>query len=57
MTEQAMATAIKAAMVKTFPHDTWQVFVGRNFSVYVTHEAGKQIYFYIGQMAFCVYSS
>lgn len=34
-----------------------QVFVGRSFACYVTHEDGKYIYFYIGQTGFCVYAA
>ena len=37
--------------------DSWHCFVGRNFGSYVTHEASKFIYFYIGQMGVCLFST
>jgi hypothetical protein len=33
-----------------------QVFVGRNFGCFVTHEDGKFMYFYIGQTGFCIFA-
>lgn len=57
MTEQGVATAMRKQLVAWYPADVWQVFVGRNFSCFVSHEDGKYIYFYIGQTGFCVYSS
>jgi len=57
MTEHEMAAAIKRELAAAHPADMWQVFVGRSFSCYVTHEEAKYIYFYIGQTGFCVYAA
>jgi dynein light chain LC8-type len=57
MTEQEVAASIKRRMTERYPADVWQVFVGRNFGSWVTHEDGKYIYFYIGQTGFCVFAS
>ena len=35
----------------------WHVFVGRNFGCYVTHEESKFVYFYIGQVGICIFST
>ena len=35
----------------------WHCFVGRKFGCYVTHEANKFIYFYVGQTGVCVFAS
>lgn len=52
-----MALAVKRELAALYPADMWQVFVGRSFSCYVTHEESKYIYFYIGQTGFCVYAA
>ena len=36
---------------------SWHVLVGRNFGCFVTHEASKFIYFYIGQVGVCMYAT
>ena len=36
---------------------SWHVFVGRKFGLFVTHEEGKFIYFYIGQVGVCIFQS
>lgn len=56
MTEEAVAGAIKKRLAEKFPADIWQVFVGRNFGCFVSHEDGKFVYFYIGQTGFCVFA-
>ena len=35
----------------------WHVFVGRNFGCYVSHEAKKFIYFYVGQMGVVIFAT
>ncbi|RYG50081.1 hypothetical protein EON66_12220 [archaeon] len=57
MTEQDVAGSVKRKLAEKFPADIWQVFVGRNFGCFVTHEDGKYIYFYLGQMGFCIYAA
>lgn len=57
MTEQEVASVLKARLSKVYPDTVWQVFVGRNFGAFVTYEEGKYIYFYIGQVGFCVYGA
>lgn len=56
VTEQAMATAIRETIMEV-EEGNWHVMVGRKFSVFATHEDKKFIYFYIGQMGFCVFCS
>jgi dynein light chain LC8-type len=55
-TEQEIASAIKSKMENEFP-STWHCFIGRNFGCFVTHEASKFIYFYIGQMGICLFAT
>lgn len=55
-TEQEIASCIKKKC-EAFDGHTWHVFVGRNFSSFVTHEKGKYAYFYIGQMGFVIFST
>ena len=42
--------------VAAYVFDSRQVFVGRNFGCFVTHEDGKFMYFYIGQTGFCIFA-
>ena len=35
----------------------WHCFIGRNFGCFVTHDASKFIYFYIGQMGICLFAT
>jgi len=35
----------------------WHCFIGRNFGCFVTHEASKFIYFYIGQTGICIFAT
>jgi hypothetical protein len=35
----------------------WHCFIGRNFGCFVTHEASKFIYFYVGQMGICLFAT
>eukprot|EP00500_Bicosoecida_sp_ms1_P014936 CAMPEP_0203828056 /NCGR_PEP_ID=MMETSP0115-20131106/60421_1 /ASSEMBLY_ACC=CAM_ASM_000227 /TAXON_ID=33651 /ORGANISM="Bicosoecid sp, Strain ms1" /LENGTH=94 /DNA_ID=CAMNT_0050737115 /DNA_START=243 /DNA_END=527 /DNA_ORIENTATION=- len=55
-TEKETASAIKAQMEALFP-GVWHCFVGRKFGCYVTHESSKFIYFYVGQLGVCLFSS
>jgi len=55
-TEQEIAHAIKAKFEALYPM-VWHCFVGRNFGLYVTHEASKFIYFYIGQIGVCLFAT
>jgi dynein light chain LC8-type len=55
-TEQEIASAIKSKFEQQYQL-TWHVFVGRNFGCYVTHEASKFVYFYIGQVGICVFAT
>lgn len=57
MTEQDIATAIKKELDEVHPAEMWQVFVGRNFGCFVTHEDAKYIYFYLQQTGICVYAA
>ena len=36
---------------------TWHCLVGRNFGAYVTQEKDCYIYFYLGQLAVCLWKS
>ena len=36
---------------------SWHCFVGRNLSCFVTHEAGKFVYFYVGQMGIIIFAT
>jgi dynein light chain LC8-type len=54
MDEKGIASYIKAGVEEALG-GTWHCFAGRNFGTYVTHEEGKFIYFYIGQMGICVF--
>ena len=38
-------------------HYRWHCFIGRNFGCFVTHEASKFIYFYIGQTGICLFAT
>uniref|UniRef100_A0A7S2STQ1 Dynein light chain n=1 Tax=Rhizochromulina marina TaxID=1034831 RepID=A0A7S2STQ1_9STRA len=55
-TEQEIAMAIRQNIETMFPA-TWHVLVGRNFGCFVTHEASKFIYFYIGQVGVCMFAT
>ncbi len=55
-TEQEIASSIKSKFEQQY-QSTWHCFVGRNFGCYVTHEASKFIYFYIGQVGICVFAT
>jgi len=55
-TEQEIASAIKQKFEGFYP-TVWHCFVGRNFGCFVTHEASKFIYFYIGQMGVCLFAT
>mmetsp|Transcript_37176 Transcript_37176/g.48990 ORF Transcript_37176/g.48990 Transcript_37176/m.48990 type:complete len:91 (+) Transcript_37176:143-415(+) len=55
-TEQEIAQAIRRNFEALYP-STWHCLVGRNFGCYVTHEASKFAYFYIGQMGICLFST
>jgi len=54
--EQEIAKAIKASFESYYP-SVWHCFVGRNFGCFVTHESSKFIYFYIGQVGVCLFST
>mmetsp|Transcript_54346 Transcript_54346/g.80598 ORF Transcript_54346/g.80598 Transcript_54346/m.80598 type:complete len:91 (+) Transcript_54346:109-381(+) len=55
-TENEIASYLKRQFEEEYQH-TWHAFVGYNFSSFVTHEAGKYIYFYIGQKGFVIFST
>lgn len=55
-TEQEVSSSIKSKFEQQFP-STWHCFVGRNFGCFVTHEASKFIYFYIGQVGICLFAT
>ncbi|KAG5186792.1 Dnl2 protein-like protein [Tribonema minus] len=54
--EKEIAHAIKTNFERIYP-SVWHCFVGRNFGSFVTHEQSKFIYFYIGQMGVCLFST
>ena len=56
-TEEHIASAIKASFVEKYPSSVWHCMVGRNFGCFVTHEASKFTYFYVGQMGICLFST
>ena len=41
----------------THNRGNWHVFCGRNVASCVTHEAGKFIYFYLGQTGFIIFAT
>eukprot|EP01039_Chlorochromonas_danica_P011052 gene11052-12308_t len=55
-TEHEIASSIKAKFEQQYP-STWHCFIGRNFGCFVTHEASKFIYFYIGQTGICLFAT
>mmetsp|Transcript_4307 Transcript_4307/g.6454 ORF Transcript_4307/g.6454 Transcript_4307/m.6454 type:complete len:89 (+) Transcript_4307:53-319(+) len=55
-TEQEIAKAIRTSFEEMYP-STWHCFVGRNFGCFVTHEASKFAYFYIGQTGVCLFAT
>mmetsp|Transcript_5234 Transcript_5234/g.5364 ORF Transcript_5234/g.5364 Transcript_5234/m.5364 type:complete len:89 (-) Transcript_5234:130-396(-) len=55
-TEQEIAHSIKSKFEQLYP-SVWHCFVGRNFGSFVTHEASKFVYFYIGQMGICLFAT
>mmetsp|Transcript_19678 Transcript_19678/g.25483 ORF Transcript_19678/g.25483 Transcript_19678/m.25483 type:complete len:90 (+) Transcript_19678:106-375(+) len=54
--EQEIAASIKATFENKF-NSTWHCFVGRNFACFVTYESTSFIYFYIGQVGFCLFAT
>ncbi|KAH0573672.1 Dynein light chain [Spironucleus salmonicida] len=52
--EKDIAAFIKKEVDKEYK-STWHVYVGRNFSSYVTHDKNRFIDFNIGQLAFQVF--
>ncbi|CDS41790.1 dynein light chain [Echinococcus multilocularis] len=54
--EKDIAAHIKKLFDKEFS-PTWHCVVGRNFGSYVTHEANKFIYLYLGHIAILLYKS
>uniref|UniRef100_A0A0G4I172 Dynein light chain n=1 Tax=Chromera velia CCMP2878 TaxID=1169474 RepID=A0A0G4I172_9ALVE len=54
--EQEIASYMKNAF-EAEHEPTWHCFVGRNFASYVTHEKGRYCYFYVGQMAVCLFKT
>ena len=56
-TEEQIATAIKTYFEKQYRASNWHCMVGRNFGCYVTHEASKFTYFYVGQVGVCLFST
>ena len=55
-TEEQIASAIKEYFEKNYK-SVWHCMVGRNFGCFVTHEASKFTYFYVGQMGICLFST
>ena len=51
-----VASMIREKLVAAYPGNTWQVFVGRKFSTYVTHVKGFYLQFYLGQICFVIYA-
>ncbi|KAJ1431502.1 Dnl2 protein-like protein [Ochromonadaceae sp. CCMP2298] len=54
--ENEIAASIKQKFEQQYP-STWHCFIGRNFGCFVTHEASKFIYFYIGQTGICLFAT
>lgn len=48
---------IRALSLSARRRGNWHVFCGRNVAACVTHEAGKFIYFYLGQTGFIIFAS
>ncbi len=56
-TDNTIAAAIRKRVQAVYPLFIWHCFVGRNFSSYVSHEASKYIYFYVGQIGVCLFAT
>jgi dynein light chain LC8-type len=54
--ETDLAKFIKVEFDKKFG-PTWHCIVGRNFGSFVTHESTNFIYFYLGDLAFCLFKA
>ena len=54
--EQEAAAHIKQ-LFEQKTNRTWHCFVGRNFGCYVTHEASKFTYFYLGQVGVTLFAT
>ncbi|GMM38398.1 dynein light chain [Saccharomycopsis crataegensis] len=54
--EKEVASLLKKDLDENQGH-VWHVIVGTDFGSYITHEAGKFIYFYIGERAYMVFKT
>ena len=50
-------TRVRALSLSARRRGNWHVFCGRNVASCVTHEAGKFIYFYLGQTGFIIFAT
>lgn len=58
ITEMAIAAKIKEELAAAHGAvGSWQVIVGRNFGSFSTSVEGHFTYFFIGQMAFCIWAA
>ena len=56
VTEEEIAKHIRETFEKQYGH-LWHCYCGRSFSSFVTHEKGRFIYFYIGQVGVCLFGT
>ena len=56
-TDQEIASAIRKQFQVLYPPSVWHCFVGRDFGSYVSHEANKYVYFYVGQLGVCLFAT
>lgn len=54
--EKEIAAILKKNLDQNQGH-VWHVIVGNDFGSYITHEAGKFIYFYIGERAYLIFKT
>jgi len=55
--DQEIAASIRKQFQKLYPPSVWHCFVGRDFGTFVSHEANKYIYFYVGQLGVCLFAT
>mmetsp|Transcript_20061 Transcript_20061/g.24797 ORF Transcript_20061/g.24797 Transcript_20061/m.24797 type:complete len:109 (-) Transcript_20061:229-555(-) len=56
-TDRDIASSIRTSFQTSYPTSVWHCFVGRDFGTFVSHEASKYIYFYVGQVGVCLFAT
>lgn len=49
-----IAKAVKEAFDEKYP-GSWHVIVGKSYGSFVTHQASRMIYFFLGQVGFLIF--